>query len=76
MALPVKMNENERGIFALHGITGFLIAVVLLLSILGVLGYNAIVVQKANSEVYYSVNQDIHAIKDQSLKNNSFRTME
>jgi succinate dehydrogenase/fumarate reductase cytochrome b subunit len=76
MALPVKMNEDERGIFSLHGITGFLIAVVLLLSILGVLGYNAIVVQKTNSEVYYSVNQDIHAIKDQSLKNNSFRTVE
>ena len=76
MTLPVKMNEDERGLFSLHGITGFLIAVVLLLSILGVLGYNAIVVQKANSEVYYSVNQDIHAIKDQSLKNNSFRTME
>jgi len=70
------MNEDERGVFALHGVSGFLIAVVLLLSILGVLGYNAIVVQKANSEVYYSVNQDIHAIKDQSLKNNSFRTME
>ena len=76
MALPVKMNENERGVFALHGVTGFLIAVVLLLSILGVLGYNAIVVQKANSEVYYSVDQNIHSIKDQSLKNNSFRTME
>ena len=76
MALPVKMNEDERGLFSLHGITGFLIAVVLLLSILGVLGYNAIVVQKTNSEVYYSVNQDIHAIKDQSLKNNSFRTVE
>ena len=35
MGLPVKMNDNERGVFALHGVTGMLIAVVLLLSILG-----------------------------------------
>ena len=76
MALPVKMNDNERGVFALHGLTGMLIAVVLLLSILGVLGYNAIAVQKANAEVYYSVNQDIHAIKFNSTNNNSFRTVE
>jgi len=76
MALPVKMNENERGVFALHGLTGYFIAVALLLSILGVLGYNAIAVQKANAEVYYSVNQDINAIKFNSTNNNSFRTVE
>jgi succinate dehydrogenase/fumarate reductase cytochrome b subunit len=76
MGLPVKMNENERGVFALHGLTGMLIAVVLLLSILGVLGYNAVAVQKANAEVYYSVNQDINAIKFNSTNNNSFRTVE
>jgi len=76
MALPVKMNDNERGVFALHGVSGMLIAVVLLLSILGVLGYNAIAVQKANAEVYYSVNQDINAIKFNSTNNNSFRTVE
>jgi len=76
MGLPVKMNENERGVFSLHGLVGFFIAVALLLSILGVLGYNAINVQKNNAEVYYSVNQDIHAIKDQSLNNNSYRTVE
>jgi len=76
MGLPVKMNENERGVFALHGLTGMLLAVVLLLSILGFLGYNAIGVQKANAEVYYSVNQDITVIKAQSLENNSHRTLE
>ena len=76
MALPVKMNENERGVFSLHGLTGYFIAVALLLSILGVLGYNAIAVQKANAEVYYSVNQDINAIKFNSTNNNSFRTVE
>jgi hypothetical protein len=76
MGLPVKMNENERGIFSLHGLVGYFIAVALLLSILGVLEYNGIAVQKANAEVYYSVNQDIHAIKAQSLNNNSYRTVE
>jgi cell division protein FtsB len=76
MGLPVKMNDNERGVFSLHGVTGMLIATVLLLSILGVLGYNAITVQKNNAEVYYSINQDIHAIKDQSINNNSYRTVE
>ena len=36
MAGNTQMNENERGIFKLHGITGMLIAVVLLLSILDI----------------------------------------
>ena len=76
MALPVKMNDDERGVFALHGVSGMLIAVVLLLSILGFLGYNAVAVQKANAEVYYSVNQDIHGAKFNSTNNNSFRTVE
>ncbi len=36
MAGNTQMNDNERGIFSLlHGITGMLIATVLLLSILG-----------------------------------------
>ena len=34
MAGNTQMNENERGIFKLHGITGMLIAVVLFKSLL------------------------------------------
>ena len=40
MAKNSQMNENERGIFALSGITGMLIATVLLLSILAFLTIN------------------------------------
>ncbi|MCK5294371.1 MAG: DUF4006 family protein [Arcobacteraceae bacterium] len=57
------MEESERGIFTLGGLTGYLIAVVLLLSILGALTYASIVSQTANAEVYYTINQDLDAIK-------------
>jgi len=56
--------KTEGGLFSLmHGITGGLIATALLLSILGVLTYLAIVTQQANAENFYSINQDLHAIK-------------
>jgi len=64
MAGNTQMNENERGIFSLiHGITGMLIAVVLLLSILGTLTYFAVVTQQANAENFYEINQDLHGLK-------------
>ncbi|QOP42125.1 DUF4006 family protein [Sulfurimonas marina] len=51
------MNEN-RSVFALDGVTGMLIATVLLLSILGFLTYNAIVVQNANSNNFYEIKNE------------------
>jgi hypothetical protein len=63
MGLPTQMNESERGVFALNGITGYLIAVVLLLSALFGLEYFGIATQKANAEVYYSIDQDLHGLK-------------
>ena len=48
------MNEN-RNIFALDGITGMLIATVLLLSILTGLTIWGFSVQKANSENFYKL---------------------
>jgi len=48
------MNEN-RGVFALDGVTGYLIAVVLLLSILAGLTVWGIGVQQANATTYYSL---------------------
>ena len=61
MAGNTQMNDNERGIFSLlHGITGMLIATALLLTILGVLTYNAIVVQQNEATNYYEINQDIN----------------
>jgi len=64
MAGNTQMNDNERGVFSLiHGISGLLVAVVLLLSILGTLTYFAVVTQQANAENFYEVNQDLNALK-------------
>jgi len=64
MAGNTQMNENERGIFGLiHGISGMLVATVLLLTILGVLTYFAVITQQANAENFYEVNQDLHSLK-------------
>lgn len=64
MAGNTQMNDNERGIFSLlHGITGMLIATVLLLTILGVLVYSAIVVQQKEATNYYTINQELSGLK-------------
>jgi len=76
MAGNTQMTDGERGIFSfIHGITGYLVAVVLLLSILGVLTILAIGAQVNNATTYYEVNQDLHALKFNSLDNQSYRTI-
>jgi hypothetical protein len=55
------MNEN-RGLFVLDGITGMLIATVLLLSILAALTWAALGVQNNNANNYYEI-QDAKSIK-------------
>jgi hypothetical protein len=63
------MNNNSiKKYFALHGLTGFLLAVVILLSIAGILGFLAVTVQQRESVSYYEVNRDVNAIK--SIDNN------
>lgn len=69
MAGNTQMNENERGIFKLHGITGMLIATVLLLTILVVLTVNAIKVQQNEADNYYKINQDLNGLKMNSSDN-------
>ena len=70
MAGNTQMNDSERGVFSLiHGISGMLVAVVLLLSILGTLVYFAVVTQQANAENFYEVNQDLNALKFNSPEN-------
>jgi len=69
MALNTQMNENERGIFKLNGITGMLVAVVLLLSILGVLVFNSVLVQQREASNFYKINQDLSALKMNSSDN-------
>ncbi len=69
--------KTEGGLFSfLHGLTGYFIAVALLLSILVFLTVNAIGVQNANAERFYKVNQDLHALKMNSPDNIKMRTIE
>jgi len=51
------MNEN-RSVFALDGVTGMLIATVLLLSILAFLTVSAMSVQNANAENFYKIENE------------------
>ena len=69
MAGNTQMNENERGIFKLNGITGMLVAVVLLLSILGFLVFNALIVQQREASNFYKINQDLNGLKMNSFEN-------
>ena len=69
MAGNTQMNENERGIFKLNGITGMLVAVVLLLSILGILTFNGLKVQQNEASNFYKINQDLNGLKMNSTDN-------
>lgn len=69
MAGDTQMNENERGIFKLNGITGMLVAVVLLLSILGILTFNGLKVQQNEASNFYKINQDLNGLKMNSSDN-------
>ena len=69
MAGNTQMNENERGIFQLNGITGMLVAVVLLLSILGILTFNGLKVQQNEASNFYKINQDLNGLKMNSSDN-------
>ncbi|AXX90385.1 hypothetical protein CKA55_12980 [Arcobacter suis] len=69
MAGNTQMNENERGIFKLNGITGMLVAVVLLLSILGILTFNGLKVQQNEASNFYKINQDLNGLKMNSSDN-------
>jgi hypothetical protein len=69
MAGNTQMNENERGIFKLSGITGMLIATLLLLTILGVLTFNGIKVQQNEATNFYKINQDLDGLKMNSSEN-------
>lgn len=70
MAGNTQMNDNERGLFSfIHGITGMLIAVVLLLTILGVLVFNAVVVQQNEAQNFYKIDQSLDGLKANSAEN-------
>ena len=61
--------------FKLHGLVGFLVAVVLLLSILGTLTVLSIGTQAANATKFYEINQDLNGLKMNSPANHTMRTI-
>jgi len=68
--------KTEGGLFSLlHGLTGYAVAVVLLLSILGTLTYFAIVVQQRESTHFYTINQDLNRLQMKSPENHTMRTV-
>ena len=62
------MENKNRNIFALNGISGYLVAVLLLLSILGVLTYIGIGLQKDVATKPYSL-KDASSIVMKSVNN-------
>lgn len=71
MAGNSQMNNEERCIFSLNGISGMLIATVLLLSILTILTYFGIQTQSNEAQNYYKIDQDLNALKSNSPSNSS-----
>ena len=61
-----------NGLFGINGLTGFIIAVVLLLSIVAGLGTCAILTQKAEATHYYTM-QQVDSIKQISTDNAKHR---
>ena len=61
-----------NGLFGINGLTGFFVAVVLLLSVVGVLGTCAVLVQKSEATNYY--NLDGSALKMKSVDNSKHYT--
>lgn len=50
-----EFEEAQGGYFQLNGLTGFFIAVVLLLAIVAFLGFTAVGVQKVEATNYYTI---------------------
>jgi len=67
MAGNIKMNESERGIFKLHGITGMFIALIIILSILVWLVSSSLTVQQREANNYYKINQDLNSLTSGSV---------
>jgi succinate dehydrogenase/fumarate reductase cytochrome b subunit len=69
-----QMNNNERGLFSfIHGMTGYLVTIVLFLSVVVILIICSIDTQRDNATTYYEVNQDLNALKFKSLDNINYR---
>lgn len=68
------MENTNRSVFALNGITGMLIATVLLLSILGVLTFFGLKAQQAVADKPYAI-KDPQAIQMKDAANANQKTL-
>lgn len=66
------MENQDRNVFGLHGVTGMLIATLLLISILIGLTVWNISIQSAEATNYYSLDQDINSIKAIDSNNSDY----
>ena len=73
MDSETQMKESERSVFGLNGVSGLLIAVVLLVIVTGALTYLGTTTQYENATKYYKINDDLHAIKKFSKDNPKHR---
>lgn len=55
-----------NGYFSLNGLSGFFLAVVLLLAIVAVLGFTAVGIQKAEATNYYTIDAQKAVMIDSS----------
>ena len=62
MAGNTQMNENERGLFKLNGITGMFVALVIIIGILVWLITASLFVQQREANNYYKINQDLNGL--------------
>jgi len=67
--MATEIHESERGLFTLNGITGMLIATVLLLSILAGLTVWGLGVQNKSADQFYTIT-DIETLTTNSPANN------
>ena len=62
MAGNTQMNEAERGLFKLNGITGMFVALVIIIGILVWLITASLFVQQREASNYYKINQDLNGL--------------
>ena len=73
MSLPREMQEDERTIFGLHSLGGYIVSVSGLLVILAVLTYYAITVQSREATNYYDIDRDLNSLKFNDAANHKYR---
>jgi len=61
--------KNNKKMYGLNGLLGYIIIIVVLLSILFILGYNALKIQQRESTNYYKINQELDGLSTKDTQN-------